>query len=308
MVFTRSSLLRAEPKKSAAIGPGKEGPCHVGSNANKNVKVKRFATISPESSTMDDDFETPPASRTTRGKRTNVLSSSGQTRVGQTRKLGTMMRCYSGSKISKYCGDSKSSSISSYEGVSSRPIPDFSAFAYEPGSLVESSVSDGSTQNDGALTNSHSVIEQIEDQTETSPVSHGTPALKATSKSNGNCTGSSRKRQRIDPGSLNPPKDWEKVYSLVEELRADRTAPVDSNGAEALPQRNLGDKVYRFQVLIALMLSSQTKDGIVGEVMRALQQVSNVRKARMWDVTRSLLLDAFQLRSKMSCRVCYFKV
>jgi endonuclease-3 len=58
----------------------------------------------------------------------------------------------------------------------------------------------------------------------------------------------------------------------VEELRQDRTAPVDSDGSEALPDKSQGEKVFRFQVLIALMLSSQTKDAIVGETMRALQE------------------------------------
>jgi len=83
---------------------------------------------------------------------------------------------------------------------------------------------------------------------------------------------SSRKRQRIIPGSADPPKNWEKLYSIVEELRADRTAPLDSDGGEALPERNFGEKVYRFQVLVALMLSSQTKDAVVGDAMRALQK------------------------------------
>ena len=67
------------------------------------------------------------------------------------------------------------------------------------------------------------------------------------------------------------PKDWESIYELVEELRQDRSAPVDTNGSEALPQRTHGNKTFRFQVLIALMLSSQTKDAVVGETMRALQ-------------------------------------
>lgn len=85
-------------------------------------------------------------------------------------------------------------------------------------------------------------------------------------------TSSSRKRQRIEPGSLTPPNNWESIYSLVEELRADRTAPLDTDGGEALPERHLGEKVYRFQVLVALMLSSQTKDAVVGNAMRTMQK------------------------------------
>ncbi|KAL7500663.1 hypothetical protein ACHAWT_009895 [Skeletonema menzelii] len=84
--------------------------------------------------------------------------------------------------------------------------------------------------------------------------------------------GRSPKRIRIEPGSLKPPANWQKIYSLVEELRADRSAPVDTDGGEALPEKHLGEVVYRFQVLVALMLSSQTKDAVVGETMRILQQ------------------------------------
>jgi endonuclease-3 len=58
----------------------------------------------------------------------------------------------------------------------------------------------------------------------------------------------------------------------VEELRRDRSAPVDSDGSEVLPRGKDSDPpTFRYQVLIALMLSSQTKDGVVGETMRILQ-------------------------------------
>ena len=101
--------------------------------------------------------------------------------------------------------------------------------------------------------------------------SSSTPKRKSSSPKTPTSS-SSRKRQRIQPGSLKPPEDYLQLYSIVEELRADRTAPLDSDGGEALPQRDQGTTIYRFQVLVALMLSSQTKDAAVGEAMRALQQ------------------------------------
>ena len=101
--------------------------------------------------------------------------------------------------------------------------------------------------------------------------SSSTPKRKSSSPKTPTSS-SSRKRQRIQPGSLKPPEDFLQLYSIVEELRADRTAPLDSDGGEALPQRDQGTTIYRFQVLVALMLSSQTKDAAVGEAMRALQQ------------------------------------
>lgn len=87
-------------------------------------------------------------------------------------------------------------------------------------------------------------------------------------------TNSSKKKVKvtIEPGSLQPPSGWQDIYSLVEELRADHTAPVDSDGCNALAQRDRGPQVFRFQVLIALMLSSQTKDAVVGDTMRNLQR------------------------------------
>jgi endonuclease-3 len=76
-------------------------------------------------------------------------------------------------------------------------------------------------------------------------------------------------KKKLQP--RDPPLDWEATFELVHELRADRTAPVDSDGAEQLGQVELGPKVWRFQVLVALLLSSQTKDAVVGDAMRALQ-------------------------------------
>jgi hypothetical protein len=87
---------------------------------------------------------------------------------------------------------------------------------------------------------------------------------------------SSPKPKKKSPGKSPTNKNaqgWESIYSLVGELRQDRSAPVDSDGSEALPQKDLGAKTTRFQVLIALMLSSQTKDAVVGEsIPRGLQQ------------------------------------
>ena len=52
-----------------------------------------------------------------------------------------------------------------------------------------------------------------------------------------------------------------------------RDAPVDSMGAEALPQGpdEVDRKTARYQVLVALMLSSQTKDQTVSETIKKLQ-------------------------------------
>jgi endonuclease III len=70
---------------------------------------------------------------------------------------------------------------------------------------------------------------------------------------------------------IQPPKDWMDIYCLVEELRQDRTAPCDHSGCEALPDTSADPVTKRFQVLVCLMLSSQTKDAVVASAIRSLQ-------------------------------------
>lgn len=87
---------------------------------------------------------------------------------------------------------------------------------------------------------------------------------------------------------LDPPKNWESTYSLVEELRSDRTAPCDCDGCEALINSVGTDpKNQRFQALICLMLSSQTKDAVVGYAIRQMQKdgVLNIESIISMDAT-----------------------
>lgn len=85
--------------------------------------------------------------------------------------------------------------------------------------------------------------------------------------------------------SQNALKDWQHIWSLVEELRKDRTAPCDHSGCEALPDRTGAPEQFRFQVLISLMLSSQTKDAVVGAAVRNMQKdgVLNVQSISQMD-------------------------
>ena len=63
---------------------------------------------------------------------------------------------------------------------------------------------------------------------------------------------------------------WEEQYATFEYLRARRDAPVDDIGCERLA--DMDDKeTYRYQTLIALMLSSQTKDQTTAEAMEKLK-------------------------------------
>ena len=73
--------------------------------------------------------------------------------------------------------------------------------------------------------------------------------------------------------SLPIPANYHTIKEIVYELRADRTAPVDSLGAEALILKppEVSKDVSDFQVLMALMLSSQTKDAVVGAAIKGMQ-------------------------------------
>ena len=74
--------------------------------------------------------------------------------------------------------------------------------------------------------------------------------------------------------ALEPPDGWRETYDLIEELRADRTAVVDSMGTEAIAEDDgaPSDPDERaYHVLISLMLSSQTKDTVNLATMQKLR-------------------------------------
>jgi endonuclease-3 len=75
--------------------------------------------------------------------------------------------------------------------------------------------------------------------------------------------------------TISPPSDWEEMYNVVRKMRAPggaaHGAAVDTMGCERLADRNASPKDQRLHSLIALMLSSQTKDTVTAVVMRKLQ-------------------------------------
>jgi len=71
---------------------------------------------------------------------------------------------------------------------------------------------------------------------------------------------------------MEPPANWEEMYALTREMRNENVAPVDTMGCESLAERERTPRDQRFQTLIALMLSSQTKDTVLAPVMRGMQE------------------------------------
>ncbi|KAI4140494.1 MAG: hypothetical protein LQ341_003823 [Variospora aurantia] len=71
--------------------------------------------------------------------------------------------------------------------------------------------------------------------------------------------------------AIQPPANWEEIYTAVQEMRKQVLAPVDTMGCESLAEDNRSPQDQRFQTLIALMLSSQTKDTTTALAIRRLQ-------------------------------------
>ena len=84
---------------------------------------------------------------------------------------------------------------------------------------------------------------------------------------------------------VEPPPHWDEVYTLTQEMRKLWPAAVDSMGCESLADDKRTPRDRRFQTLIALMLSSQTKDPVTAAAIKRLQNelpggfcLENVRK------------------------------
>ena len=78
------------------------------------------------------------------------------------------------------------------------------------------------------------------------------------------------------------PKNWQQQLENIREMRRDRNAAVDYQGCERTADETAPPEVQRYQILISLMLSSQTKDQVTFEAMRKLKEnnltVENILK------------------------------
>ncbi|EQL32016.1 hypothetical protein BDFG_05738 [Blastomyces dermatitidis ATCC 26199] len=81
---------------------------------------------------------------------------------------------------------------------------------------------------------------------------------------------------------VEPPSNWEKIYDIVKEMRRKNpTAPVDTMGCSQLYWRDSSPRDRRFHILIALMLSSQTKDTVTAIAMQRLHTELAPEQANM---------------------------
>lgn len=79
----------------------------------------------------------------------------------------------------------------------------------------------------------------------------------------------------IDESSLKrdkwEPPVWRCQLENINEMRKNRDAPVDTMGCDVISDALASPQVYRYQVLLSLMLSSQTKDQITSAAMAKLR-------------------------------------
>ena len=77
--------------------------------------------------------------------------------------------------------------------------------------------------------------------------------------------------------ALNPasPHQWWKQVRAIERQRASRDAPVDFLGCHTLGERDDGEVNFRFQTLLALVLSPRTTDERVAHAMQRLRLLTS---------------------------------
>ncbi|OKL63356.1 Endonuclease -like protein [Talaromyces atroroseus] len=105
------------------------------------------------------------------------------------------------------------------------------------------------------------------------PIKAEVPAIKLERSSNTRQRRQPARKIKQEDGSVQvqPPSNWETMYELVKKMRAaNPTAPVDTMGCAELHWKSSPPKDQRFQTLIALMLSSQTKDTVTAVAMHRL--------------------------------------
>jgi endonuclease-3 len=107
---------------------------------------------------------------------------------------------------------------------------------------------------------------------------------------------------------MEPPTNWEEIYKLTREMRNENLAPVDTMGCESLADRERTPRDQRFQTLVALMLSSQTKDTVTAVAIRGMQEkmpgVSLSNPSRRWLLTISGLQPRIRPRYRTSSPQC----
>ncbi|KAI9301954.1 DNA glycosylase [Cunninghamella echinulata] len=82
----------------------------------------------------------------------------------------------------------------------------------------------------------------------------------------------SLKIKKSTDSTSSPPLNWKTVFDRIKLYRQTHEAVVDTMGCACLAEPNVPPKQQRFQTLVSLMLSSQTKDTVTSVAIRTLQK------------------------------------
>uniref|UniRef100_A0A1B6I1D0 Endonuclease III homolog n=1 Tax=Homalodisca liturata TaxID=320908 RepID=A0A1B6I1D0_9HEMI len=79
------------------------------------------------------------------------------------------------------------------------------------------------------------------------------------------------KTEVVDKRCKWEPENWIQVLENIREMRKEKDAPVDDMGCDKCSDEDAPPQVIRYQVLVSLMLSSQTKDQVTHAAMQRLR-------------------------------------
>lgn len=96
--------------------------------------------------------------------------------------------------------------------------------------------------------------------------------------------------------SAEAPKNWESILSKITKFRSLNKAPVDTLGCTSQAETT-NEKTYRYQILVSLQLSSQTKDQVNAATMTILKKhgltVDNVIETSVEDLNEMIKMVGF---------------
>ena len=101
------------------------------------------------------------------------------------------------------------------------------------------------------------------------------------------------------PPTREGPAHWREVYTGIAHMRSDYSAPVDASGCER-QEYSVDPRHVRFQKLVGLMLSAQTKDAVTDWAVRSLD--THWREQGGLTVANILTADE-QLIDRLICKV-----
>ncbi|CAH1116109.1 unnamed protein product [Phaedon cochleariae] len=82
---------------------------------------------------------------------------------------------------------------------------------------------------------------------------------------------SKRRHIKIEYDNTDPPNRWSEVLGNLREMRKNSDAPVDTMGCDKCHDDSVAPNVIRYQLLLSLMLSSQTRDQVTHAAMQRLR-------------------------------------